>query len=222
MQGPVEPAPARLELGYQRGEVVRAVHVQLEHVGGLGQAGRRALGHTAGPAEAGQHDLGAGLLGALGHRVGDAALGQDARDEQALAGQHQIRTGRESAFGSCTGEHRIPPPDHLDGGAQHELAALVENPPAQLDQAVPGVELTRAGDLALDVDGVADLHRLLEDRVAHPAQRDHPLGIEVDEPGGVGEHQQPVGDPLPEAAARRPLGVGVLRMGVAGERGRSR
>ena len=51
------------------------------------------------------------------------------------------------------------------------------------------------------------------------AQRDDPLGVEVDQADGVGEHQHPVRDPLAEAAPGRPLGVGVLGVGVAGERG---
>ena len=81
------------------------------------------------------------------------------------------------------------------------------------------IELPRARDFALDVQGVADLHRLLEDGVAHPAQRDDALGVERQQPDGEREHEQAVRDLLAEAAAGGPLGVGVLRMRVAREGG---
>ena len=73
-RAPSSAAPARVELAAQRLEVLRAVHVQLEHVRRVGQPRGRALGHPARAAEAGEHDLGARALRALGDRVGDAAL----------------------------------------------------------------------------------------------------------------------------------------------------
>ena len=73
MQGAVEAAPALPELADQRLEVLGVVHVELEHVRRIGQPRRGPLGHPARAAEAGEHHLGALLLGALGDRVGDAA-----------------------------------------------------------------------------------------------------------------------------------------------------
>ena len=96
---------------------------------------------------------------------------------------------------------------------------LVHDPQPRLDEAVLRIELRSARDLTLDVQGVADPHRLLEDRVAHAAQGDHPLGVERQEADGEGQHEQPVRDLLAEAGAGGPLGVDVLRMSVAGEVG---
>src|SRR5215211_7014342 len=115
--------------------------------------------------------------------------------------------------------HRAAPPHDLDGSSQHELVALVHDPPARLDQAVLRVQLRLLRDLALHVQRVADPGRLLEHCVADAAERHHLLGIERHEAGGVREYEQPVRDALAEAAARSPLGVRVLRVGVAGEGG---
>src|SRR4029450_6930896 len=58
----------------------------------------------------------------------------------------------------------------LDGRPQGEPAVLVHDAEPRLDEAVLGIELLRARDLTFHVQGVADLHRLLEDGVAKPAQ----------------------------------------------------
>ena len=80
------PAPQRSPSSRaERAEVVVGVDVQLEHVGRLGQALGRALGHPPHAPEAGQHDLGALSLRALGDRVGDRVAVDDAGDEDPLA-----------------------------------------------------------------------------------------------------------------------------------------
>ena len=104
-------------------------------------------------------------------------------------------------------------PDQLHVRAHREPPALVQRPASRAStRPCSVVELLRARDLALDVHGVADLHRLLEDGVAHPAQRHDALGVERQQADGEGEHQQAVGDLLAEAARRGPVGVDVLRM----------
>ena len=111
-------------------------------------------------------------------------------------------------------------PDHLDGGAHHELAALVEHAPADLDQAVAGVELLRRRDLALDVDRVAELHRSLEHRVAHAAQRHDALGVERHAARAAYEStSMPWAMRSPKRLRADPVGVDVLRVHVAGQRG---
>jgi hypothetical protein len=96
---------------------------------------------------------------------------------------------------------------------------LVHDPQPGLDEAVLGIELPRARDLTFHVQGVTDLHRLLEDGVADPAQRDHPVGVQREETDSEGDHEEAVGDLLAEAGAGGPHGVDVLRVQVAGQPG---
>ena len=71
------------------------VHVELEHVDGLGQPLRRALGHPPAAPEARQHDRGALLLRLRGGVEGDRVLGDHAGDQQPLAVEdHSLRPPR--------------------------------------------------------------------------------------------------------------------------------
>ena len=194
VQRAVEAAPALLQLADERLEVLRVVHVELEHVRRIGQPRRGALGHPARAPEAGEHHLGALLLGALGDGVGDAALGQHARDEQALALEHQLRQ-TSSTFARTASRP-----------AWFTIRSRASTSPCS------GVELLCAHNFTLDVHGVADLHRLLEHGVAHPAQGHDPIGVERQQAHGEGQHEQAVRDLLAEAAVRGPFGVGVLRV----------
>jgi hypothetical protein len=94
----VDPAPALLELLAQPREVLGPVDVELEHVRRLREALRRALGHRAHAAEARQQHLGAGVLGLLGDREGDAASVDDPRDEDPLAVEDHKNTSTVSAL----------------------------------------------------------------------------------------------------------------------------
>ena len=68
--------------------------------GALGQPLGHALGDAQAAAEAGEHDLGALLLGARGDRVGDRALGQHAGDQElASIEQHLPATTAEQRDG---------------------------------------------------------------------------------------------------------------------------
>ena len=84
----------------------------------------------------------------------------------------------------------------------------------------PASSPTSAGleHLAGHAQRVAELDGALEDDVADAPQRDHALRVERDEPARQREHEEPVGDALAERGLRRPDGVGVLRVPVAGER----
>ena len=62
----VEAAPALVELARSGAEVGGVGDVELEDVGRCGQALGHPLGQAHGPAERGEHDLGALLLGAAG------------------------------------------------------------------------------------------------------------------------------------------------------------
>src|SRR2546426_109371 len=85
-------------------------------------------------------------------------------------------------------------------GGRGRPAAAVADPRPAGEGAVPLVGRRALHDLALDVDGAAQPPGVLDPGVSPPPQRHHLLGIERDEAGGVGEHEQPVGDPLPEDA----------------------
>ena len=54
--------------------------------------------------------------------------------------------------------------------------------------------------------------------VVEAAQGDDALGVEREQADGVGEHEHAVRHALAEAPLRRPLGVGVLGVPVAGQR----
>ena len=62
----VEATPALPQLADEHLEVLRVVHVELEHVRRIGEPRRGALGHPSRAPEAGEHDLGSLLLRALG------------------------------------------------------------------------------------------------------------------------------------------------------------
>ena len=85
MEDAVERAPALLDVVDDGGDVVGVVDVELEDVGRVGQAVGDPLRDPHPAAEAGEHDLRAFLLRALGDGVGDRALGEDPGDEQAAA-----------------------------------------------------------------------------------------------------------------------------------------
>ena len=91
VQRTVNPAPGALERLRQRGEVLGAVDVKLEHLTDGVEFLRCALGHAPHPAEAREHDLGTLPLRLLSGVEGDRVLGDDAGDQQALAGQDHVR-----------------------------------------------------------------------------------------------------------------------------------
>ena len=93
MQDAVHPAPAAVELTRHRGQMILVVDVELEHVGRLRQARGCPLGHPHPASEPGQQDLGPCELRLARDREGDAAPGDDAGDEQPLAGQ-QVRRSK--------------------------------------------------------------------------------------------------------------------------------
>ncbi|GAA3069779.1 hypothetical protein GCM10020000_62790 [Streptomyces olivoverticillatus] len=68
-------------------EVLLVGHVELDDRGRLRQALGDALDQGEAP-EAGQDDLGALVLGDLRRLEGDRGLGEDTRDEDALAGEN--------------------------------------------------------------------------------------------------------------------------------------
>ncbi len=82
---PVDPAPARLQLAPQRGDVLVGVDVEVEHLGRRVEPRRRALGHPFHPAEAGQQHLGPLRLRPLGDREGDAVAVDDPGDQDLLS-----------------------------------------------------------------------------------------------------------------------------------------
>ena len=95
VQEPVDATPAGLQLLRDRGEVLGLVDVELEHVGGLREALGRALGQAPRPAEARQHDLRAGLLGAASDLPRDRVFGDHAGDQQLLVVEHH-RASRQT------------------------------------------------------------------------------------------------------------------------------
>jgi hypothetical protein len=92
VQYAVETAPALLQLGAQRAEVFRIGDVELQDVGFDRQLPGHPLRQAHGPSERCQHDLGALLLGAAGHREGDGLIGEYAGDQDALAFQQHAGT----------------------------------------------------------------------------------------------------------------------------------
>src|SRR4029077_11729203 len=120
MQDAVEATPLAVDLPGQTGQVLLRVDVELQHVGRLGQAGGGALGHPAGAAEAGQQDLGTGELGLPRDGEGDALPGEDARDQESLAGEHQA-SSLPSWIGESSSEDVDPSaaPDSAAGSRRH-------------------------------------------------------------------------------------------------------
>ena len=84
MEHAVDPAPAPLELAAELGPVVGVGDVELEHVGRGRQPLGRPLGQRLGPAERGEHHLGALLLGHPGAGERDGRRREHAGDEQLL------------------------------------------------------------------------------------------------------------------------------------------
>src|SRR5207302_7130778 len=81
----VEPAPTLLQGSGNRLDLAGIVDVHLQQVGDRVHAPGAALGQAHGPAEAGEHDLGALALGEVGDGEGDAGRREDAADEYLLA-----------------------------------------------------------------------------------------------------------------------------------------
>ena len=89
VQDAVDPAPALGQLGRDRLEVLGLVDVELEDVGRLRELLGGAVGQALRAAEAGQHHLRARLLGLPRDLERDRVAGDDTRDQELLAGEHQ-------------------------------------------------------------------------------------------------------------------------------------
>ena len=136
---------------------------------GAGSAAGGALGQPPRAAEGGEDDLGALALGELGGVEGDRVARQRAGDEDALA-VRAITAARTSGVEGSAPPRRPPCATTTSSdGARDGLAV------APVMRSVDGGDAASAPAsprLDLDADRVAELHRPLEDDVAHAAQRD--------------------------------------------------
>ncbi len=75
--------------------------VELEHVGRLRQLAGHSLGQAQRPTGAGQHDVGALLLGERGHAERQRGVGEDAGDHDVLAVEQTHASDRSQAVASA-------------------------------------------------------------------------------------------------------------------------
>ncbi len=85
VQQAVEAVPPAGQRGAGGLQLLGRRDVDLEDLGLDGQLAGRAPGQRQGTAGAGEHDLGALLLGQAGHREGQRGVGEDAGDQEPLA-----------------------------------------------------------------------------------------------------------------------------------------
>ena len=108
VQHAVDAAPAVGQVGGDRLEVLGLVHVELEHVGRVGQLLGGAVGQALRAAEAGQHHLRARLLRLAGDLPRDRVARDDARDQELLVFENELTVGcslpRASACGTASSE----------------------------------------------------------------------------------------------------------------------
>ena len=206
-----------------RGQVVLVVDVELEHVGRLAAAGwrraRSAAGRgrsrsatTSAPASCASRATAKAMLRrvitpVISRRLPSSIKSAPRRRPAARAPARRRSRARPAPRRRDLAAARAPRSSPARPACPRRRGPRAPARPGRGRRRAGAATATSASAWIV----VADRDRALEDDAAQPAQRDHPLGIDRQQPDRVGEDQHPVRDPLAERALGGPVRVGVLR-----------
>ena len=223
MQDAVDAAPALLEVLRHRLDVLGAVDVELEHVGLRVELGRRPLGHPAHAAERGEDHLGAGLLRLLGDLVRDRLAVDHSCDQELLAVEHahvRAESGRSRrcapararrARRASTGPRRA----RGTPCGPSWLTTFHANVTSPASSEAGATSAIRPSTRSVSPKRTGRLNVASQTRRSATTRP----GSNGTRPAASETTSIPWAIRSPNGGARRPLGVRVLRVPVAGQRG---